>query len=97
MKLSDNMKKEIIKILKKRNVHHASVFGSFARGDATEKSDIDILVEPAKKSLFELAGIKNELEQSLGVKIDINTFNGLNYSNREGLKEEVLREQVKLL
>ncbi|KKP65770.1 MAG: hypothetical protein UR63_C0044G0011 [Candidatus Roizmanbacteria bacterium GW2011_GWC2_35_12] len=49
----DKYKALIIPILKKYGVSRASLFGSVVRGEQTEKSDIDILVEvPHSKSLF---------------------------------------------
>ncbi|MEJ6951704.1 nucleotidyltransferase family protein [Natronospora cellulosivora (SeqCode)] len=97
MYLEKDMKDKIISILNHYKVKKASVFGSYARGEATDESDIDILVELSRKSLLDLAGIKVDLEESLNKKVDINTFNGLNYSNRTGLKEQVLKDQVRII
>ncbi len=94
MRLTEDMLKQIEKILKERNVSKASIFGSYARGDADDSSDIDLLVEPAKKSLFELAGIKMDLENALNKKFDVLTYNGLNYSRDTGFKERVLKEHM---
>ena len=94
MKLSKKMKEQISNILKKRNVIHASVFGSFARGDADENSDLDILVEPSEKNLFELAAIKNDLEENLNRKIDLVTYNVLNYPENKDIKSKIDEEQV---
>lgn len=54
-------------------------------------------MELSRKSLLDLAGIKVDLEESLNKKVDINTFNGLNYSTRTGLKEQVLKDQVRII
>lgn len=97
MKLDQSIKQDIIKILKKHNVKNAGIFGSYATGQAAVDSDIDILVEPEKKSLFELASIKRDIEEITGLEVDINTYNGLNYSTRDGLKEKVLTEQEKII
>ncbi|MCG8514591.1 MAG: nucleotidyltransferase domain-containing protein [Halanaerobiales bacterium] len=94
MRLTEDMLKQIEKKLKERNVSKASIFGSYARGDADDSSDIDLLVEPAKKSLFELAGIKIDLENALNKKFDVLTYNGLNYSRDTGFKERVLKEHM---
>ena len=94
MKLSKDMKKQITDILKKRDVNHASIFGSFARGDANENSDIDILVEPSEKNLFELAAIKKDLEENINRKIDLVTYNVLNYPENKEVKREINKEQV---
>lgn len=94
MRLTEDMIKQIEKVLRKRHVSRASIFGSYARGDADDNSDIDLLVEPARKSLFELAGIKMELEKALKKEVDILTYNGLNFSKDEDFKERVLKEHM---
>lgn len=54
------------------------VFGSVARGEDTEDSDIDILVDPdGRMTLFDLGAILNELTELLGVEVDVVTPNGL--------------------
>jgi hypothetical protein len=64
-----------------------------ARGEAGEDSDVDILVDlPRGKSLFDLAGLKIELEKSLGRKVDLVTYNSI-YPR---LKEFVLKDQFLL-
>ena len=97
MTLQKKKKKNIIDVLKRRKVKKAGIFGSYARGDATKDSDIDIVVELAQKDLFELSGLKIDLEKTLNRKVDIVTYNGLNFSKREGFKERVLRDQVILI
>lgn len=57
----------------------------------TEESDVDILVEPYRKSLLDLSGMKIDLEEALNKKVDINTYNGLNFSTREGLKRMCIK------
>ncbi|MCG8516100.1 MAG: nucleotidyltransferase family protein [Halanaerobiales bacterium] len=97
MYLKKEMQNNIISVLQQYKVTKASIFGSYARGDATEESDIDILVELSRKSLLDLVGIKVDLEEILNKKVDKNTFNGLNYSTRIGLKEQVLKDQVRII
>jgi len=53
------------------------VFGSVARGEDTEESDIDILVDPHGMTLFDLGAILNELTALLGVEVDVLTPNAL--------------------
>ena len=59
-----------------------------------ESSDIDILLEfGAEKSLLDLAGLKIELEESLGREVDVLTYNSLHPL----LKERILSEQRVIL
>ena len=97
MKLSENMKQQIETILKERNVKKATIFGSFARGDATENSDLDLIVEPFEKNYFELAAIKNDLEENLNRKINLITYNVLNYSENKDIKKKIDKEKVNII
>ena len=64
----------MVDILRKHGAKRIEIFGSLARGDATTKSDIDVIVEfKERKSLLELVGIEQELEEKLGKKIDLLT------------------------
>jgi len=54
----------------KYNVEQIGLFGSYARDEATEFSDIDIFVK-MKPSLFDMVAIKNQIEQDLDKKVDI--------------------------
>jgi predicted nucleotidyltransferase len=90
----NQIKKKIVPILKKNDVKRASLFGSVIRGEATEESDIDLLVEfKGEKSLLDLAGLKIELEELLGKKVDVLTYNSLHPL----LKDRILREQKAIL
>ena len=72
----------------------ASLFGSVITGEATEDSDIDLLVEfEGRKSLLDLAGLKIELEEVLGKKVDVLTYKSLHPL----LKEKILKEQEAIL
>jgi hypothetical protein len=87
------LKKQITPILEKYGVRRASLFGSSARGQDTEDSDIDILVELGEKGgLFTLASLKRELEQETGAEVDLLTFNSINPL----LKEDVLKDELSI-
>lgn len=93
--LNDQMVIIIKDILKKHNIKKAGVFGSYARGEATDSSDLDLVVELAKNDLFELAGLKMDLEEKLNISTDIITYSGLrNFAKKEEFKKAVLDEQV---
>lgn len=95
VKTVSEIKKKIAPILKRHEVKKASVFGSFARGEAKARSDVDLLIEYKKKdkSLFDLVNLKIELEEILGRKVDIVTYNSIYWR----LREHILSEQVIIL
>ena len=65
------------------------VFGSVLHGEDAESSDLDLIVEPLEgTTLFDLGGIVYELEQLLGVPVDLHTPNAI--SRR--FRDEVIAE-----
>jgi hypothetical protein len=59
---------------KKRGLRNLRVFGSVARGEAGEASDVDLLVDALPgTSLFDIAGFQNDVEKVLGRKVDVVT------------------------
>ena len=63
---------EVLAIIARYPVANPRVFGSVARGEDIEGSDIDILVEPqGRVSYFTLAKLATELEDALGCKVDL--------------------------
>ena len=91
---AEEIKELILDILKNYDVKRASLFGSIARGDATDKSDVDLLVEfEGKKSLLDFAGLKLDLEELLHCKVDVLTYNSINPL----LREKILNAQVVIL
>lgn len=87
---TQTIKKQIVPILKRRGVLKAAIFGSFARGEMTKNSDIDILVKLAKnKSLLDLIGLKLELEDKLDRDVDVISYGGIHPL----LRDIILKEQ----
>jgi uncharacterized protein len=73
-------------IIARYPVHNVRVFGSTARGDDLDGSDLDLLVDPTERTtLYDLAGLKLELEALLGVGVDIATPGAL----RRGMAERI--------
>ena len=68
------------------------LFGSYARGEAREDSDIDIAIElePAKKSLSNFLGIRRYLEQQFGKKVDLGIESTLKPLAREMVAKEII-------
>ncbi len=88
------LKKSLIDVLKRHDVKKAALFGSIARGEATEESDIDLLIEfEGRKSLLDLAGLQLELQDALKRQIHVLTYKSL----YPLLKERILEEQVTIL
>jgi len=85
----DEMIKKLVHILKKHGVKKIEIFGSYARGEQKETSDLDVIVEFEKrKSLLELVGIEQELEDHLGIKIDLLTEASISPYLIEKIKKE---------
>ena len=76
--------KSIKKELMRNGIRRASLFGSLHSGNFTEKSDIDIMIEPPNDmSLLDLAKLKRELEEIVGFRVDIITYNSLDIRYKE--------------
>lgn len=70
----------IVPVARKYNLHAVYLFGSYARGEATADSDVDLLVDLAGtglNSLLKLGGLYNELEEALAAPIDLITVDSL--------------------
>lgn len=81
---------KIIPILKSQGVLKAALFGSVVRGEAKKKSDIDILVRfSGRKSLLDLVRLQFILEDELGRKVDLLTYDSIHPL----LKDIILKEQ----
>ena len=90
MEIDKVIQKKCGKIFQKYGVKKAAVFGSYARGEQKKNSDIDLLVEmPDKSTFFDFIGLQMELEDNLGKKVDLITYNSLHHL----LKDIILAEQ----
>lgn len=88
--ITKSIKKQIVSILRRQGVTKAALFGSAARGEMKKRSDIDILIKlSGKKSLLDLVRIQFMLEDKLGKKVDLLTYNSIHPL----LKDIILREQ----
>jgi uncharacterized protein len=84
---------EIIEIARARGASRVRVFGSVARGDATESSDIDFLVDlEHDRNLLDLGGLLMDLQDLLQCDVDVVTERGL----RSRVAERVLADAVEL-
>lgn len=68
----------IRRVVESHRAGNARVFGSVLRGQDTEDSDLDILIDPTREmTLFDIGAIRHELAQLLGVPVDVLTPNAL--------------------
>lgn len=92
MKIED-IKHAIVPILTRHSITRAGIFGSVATGNATGQSDIDILVELGENiSLLEFVGLKYELEDRLGRKVDLVEYQSI----KPRLKSRIMAEEIRI-
>ena len=86
------LKKHDDEIVRGFGVRRIGIFGSFARGDESPESDVDVFVEfqPGKKTFDNYMGLKNFLESLFGRKVDLAAYEGLNPHIRENVVEGVI-------
>lgn len=91
----NEIKRKVLPVLRKYDLKKAGIFGSIARGELREDSDVDILVEIERDdiSLLDFVGIKLELEDALGRKVDLVEYDTI----KPLLKERILAEEVPIL
>ena len=80
---------QIYDITRRYGAFNVRSFGSRARGTATASSDLDLLIDvPPNRDLFDLIGIKQEIEEVMGCKVDVVTEKGLS----KHLRNKILKE-----
>lgn len=67
------------------------IFGSVARGESNDGSDVDVAVEFSYSTLFSISRMKDELEQLLGRKVDIVS---LKATMLPGFREEIMKDII---
>jgi predicted nucleotidyltransferase len=84
---------QILNLCAKYGASNVRVFGSVARGEADESSDIDLVVDfDPERSLLDHAALWLELQELVGVKVDVVSSRGL----KPRIRERVLQEAVPL-
>lgn len=85
-------REEILLIAKKYGVISIKLFGSSIRNEDTPSSDIDLFVDfEDTRSLFDLIGFKNELEELLGKSVDVVTVKGVHPLMKEQIETEAVK------
>ena len=84
-------RQDVLRIAGTYGARRVRVFGSVARGEDDDQSDLDFLVDlDPGRSLLDLGGLQFELEALLGRPVDVVTESGL----KARIRERVLREAV---
>jgi predicted nucleotidyltransferase len=84
---------EILRLANKYGARNIRIFGSLARGEADTDSDLDLLVTMEEgRTLLDLVGLWQDLEELLGRKVDVTSDGGLS----PHLRERILAEAVAL-
>lgn len=86
-----NRRDEIIRIANENGIKSVRLFGSVARDEENENSDVDFLVEFEKdRSLFDLVRFKQLLEERFGKEIDVVTENSIHQEIRQQILSEAI-------
>ena len=91
--LLQQKRRQVLEIAAGHGARNVRLFGSVARGEATETSDLDLLIEMApERTLLDIIAIKQDLEELLGCKVDVVTEAAIS----PYLRDKVLHEAVRL-
>jgi predicted nucleotidyltransferase len=91
--LRTERREEILRLAERRGAHSLRVFGSVARGEANESSDLDLLVAwESGRSLMDHAGLVEDLQELLGMKVHVGTEKSLHWY----VRDRILREAAPL-
>jgi len=94
MDKTNEIKSQILPILRKAEVSHSFIFGSYAKNKYKKNSDLDLLVEFNKsKSLLDLIALKLKLEKKIGIKVDILTPSSMH----PGIRNLIQKEKIQIL
>jgi uncharacterized protein len=85
------MRNEILRLAAEYGARNVRVFGSVARGEAEQASDVDFLVEfEPGRSLFDHGGLLMDLQELLGCKVDVVSEGGIRPRMRERVRKEAI-------
>ena len=91
----EEIKKIISPIAKLHGVDRVYLFGSYARGEATAQSDIDLCIDAqAIRGMFAMGGLYADLKEALNKRLDIVTFRSLKYNTDTRFLENMRKDGV---
>jgi len=85
----ERLKGELPYLQEKYGVKRIALYGSLARSEQAEKSDVDLLVELARPLGFEFVDLANYLEKVLGRKVDLATFSTFQRSKQDPRRRHI--------
>jgi predicted nucleotidyltransferase len=89
--ISSAQKNIIIDILSDHKPRMVGIFGSYARGENDEKSDLDILVDFVEPlDLLEIIGLEQQLTERLGIKVDLITLHSLSSHLKHYVEKDLI-------
>ena len=87
--LRDHKRAEVLHLAESHGARNIRVFGSVARGEASDTSDLDLLVEwEAGRSLLDHVALVQDLEELLGTKVHVGTEPSLHWYVRDRILKE---------
>jgi hypothetical protein len=89
--LRSDKRDEILRLAQRHGARNVRVFGSVARGEAGDTSDLDLLVEwEPGRSLLDHVALVQDLEEVLGIKVHVGTERSLHWYARERILSEAI-------
>lgn len=89
----DNNIDKVAPILRRYGVKKAAFFGSYARGEQTDSSDVDILIQLPPDMGLAFVRLQRELQGTLGKSVDLVSYDGIS----PYMRESILSHQVTIL
>lgn len=91
----EEIKDIIAPIAKQHGVTRVYLFGSYARGEATEQSDIDLCIDAAAiRGMFAMGGLYADLQDALKKQLDIVTVRSLRYNTDTTFLENMQKDRL---
>ena len=90
----DEIKEKVSSVLEKYPVRSCTLFGSYSRGEATKKSDVDLAIDQGKVTGFAFYGMILAIEEALGKPVDVVTICQIVQS--QSLLSEILNDGIKI-
>ena len=97
----DEIREKVKPIAEKYGIEKVWLFGSYARGEATEESDVDLLVKYRTGMGFQFLHFEDELQESFGIPMDLLTDDSIYHpmvrDNFKSLIKNIEKDEVELL